>query len=874
MADIVTVQGRAVDPQGNGIRNLKVKVEHSGKVEQQDTNSDGSFEFQVPPDTRVRLTYPAEAENFVLPRGGLVLLQPHVDIKLDDVGYEPAAGIVSGVVERQVLKEGKVSWAPLTGLEAVILDRSGRQLSQVKTDPTGRFQYFNPGEQSLTLRFPAEYYSPTEGRFILEDNNEIKLMVDPTRPFELYETVRYTLAAPRVIVQVTDGNQGLNGALVSLRYLDQVRELAPAWQTDEFGICRFDNLMPGRVEVDFPPRFRDSGGNTWELPGGEQEKKQFTLAGGDSKFIEAVVYQKEEHHIVWSVFSDSDDTPVAGILVEVRDEKGENVIDRKLTDETGTVDFILAREGEYQVRVYDDERATAEPRREKVLVQSTYRGRTRTPGPPSTPRTRTTSSLTAPQSSPNGPVAESVIDATAYPILTEEVSYPTPAPRAYGAGAAGTGSMSQTVESTLRDVLGWRPKTTDPKGFTAALTQSFNLKWVEGHTEATWVPRNYAVAVQADMGAITGAQASIYARAKVAVDQSLPLLDRLTSLRTDILPEDQEATRCIVRSELTQLVNELGVEGGPRVQRVDELFNYLLGLPPAEQTPLTVEQLLYAQELVHNPDIINTTMPKPKPWPPTSWTSASPGPFPKWWPQAGTHLGELGLRFGMQRGRVNTIEDEQDLTNFIILVDYITGLWQTWIAQRSYFNRTNTVQPFFGTQMVLLSRALAVVSESVQEVNFTMDSVFLGPAERQTLQLSFTGYIDLPPFVVPDGVPPPDPTYYFDNASPLYVSELLDWIDRVASEEGPRFIQDSGKDGVAALNPTLNNLRAYARGALLLLKKSPTNPFPGVQDPNTSPLPKGYKTPRVQRAISELADSLDQAYSLAYQIQGLQIPTE
>ena len=114
-------------------------------------------------------------------------------------------------------------------------------------------------------------------------------------------------------------------------------------------------------------------------------------------------------------------------------------------------------------------------------------------------------------------------------------------------------------------------KITDPKGFTAALTQSFTLKQVEGHTEATWVPRNYAVAVQADMGAITGAQASIYARAKVALDQSLPLLDGLTSLRTDILPEDQEATRSIVRSELTQLVNELGMEGGPRVQRVEAL---------------------------------------------------------------------------------------------------------------------------------------------------------------------------------------------------------------------------------------------------------------------------------------------------------------
>ena len=169
------------------------------------------------------------------------------------------------------------------------------------------------------------------------------------------------------------------------------------------------------------------------------------------------------------------------------------------------------------------------------------------------------------------------------------------------------------------------------------------------------------------------------------------------------------------------------MEGGPRVQRVDELFGYLLGVPiplppniPAY--PITADQLVTAQEKRDN-----STSPTPER--PTTWPTQVP------WPPT-SHLGELGLRFGMQRGRVNTIEDEQDLTNFIILVDYLTGLWQTWITQRPYFNRLpSTYQPYFGTQLVLVSRALAVVGEAVDEVNFTMDSVFLGPAERQTLQL-------------------------------------------------------------------------------------------------------------------------------------------
>jgi hypothetical protein len=39
-------------------------------------------------------------------------------------------------------------------------------------------------------------------------------------------------------------------------------------------------------------------------------------------------------------------------------------------------------------------------------------------------------------------------------------------------------------------------------------------------------------------------------------------------------------------------------------------------------------------------------------------------------------------------------------------------------------------------------------------------------------------------------------------------------------------------------------------------------------------VPKGYATSRVQRSIRELADSLDEAYRLAYQIKGLTIPNE
>jgi hypothetical protein len=641
-----------------------------------------------------------------------------------------------------------------------------------------------------------------------------------------------------------------------LIYLD--REVkASEGLTDNSGVYRFADLVPGLVEVMVPESFRDGGDTLWELSEAGREKRRTVTLDGAVPAPVNVGYREEKHQILYTVRSKDDKRPVANVLVRVRKPGDEEVLDEDMTNSDGQVTLHVPHKGLYKVFVYHADQPAAKPLSEQhVSVHSTSWHEAFIDLDPAFNRANVDG---------NGSLAEPEIDVTAYPILTEEVSFPTPAPRSYGPGAAGTGSIGQTVEIALRDVLGWRPKAGDSKGFTAALTQSFNLKWVEGHTEATWVPRNYAVAVQADMGAITGAQASIYARAKVALDQSSPLLDGLTSLRPDILPEDQEAIRSIVRSELTQLVNELGLEGGPRAQRVDELFGYLLGLQPNSISPPvpTAEQLVYSQEWSKR---VPVPLVAPKPYPPG-------GPWPdKTGHPLSTHLGELGLRFGMERVRVDTIEDEQDLTNFIILVDYITSLWQTWIAQRPYFNRLDKkgYEPYLGTQLVLVSRDLAVVAESVQEVNFTMDSVFLGPAERQTLQLNFSDSKNKGLTIHDLPMPPPtrSGTFTFpDGTSPLFVAELLDWIDRFTSEEGPRLIQDAGKDGVSALKPTLDWLRKFARGALI-------KRFRGIQDPTKTPIPDGYQTPRVQRAIRELAESLDQAYFDASPIQPLQTPDE
>ncbi|HEY3625387.1 MAG TPA: hypothetical protein VGL00_03850 [Terracidiphilus sp.] len=385
-----------------------------------------------------------------------------------------------------------------------------------------------------------------------------------------------------------------------------------------------------------------------------------------------------------------------------------------------------------------------------------------------------------------GTAQEAEIDLQAYPVLTEEVPSEVVSRPPSAGGGSGIAPIGKMAENAIRDVLSWRTKVNDPKSFILALNQSFTLKEVEGHTESTWTPRTYTV--QTDMGAITGAQASIYTRAKVALDQSLPLLDGLYALLPTLEQEDLDSMRGMVRSLFTELVNDLGIEGGPRIPRVDQLFSLLLGSP-----------------LPTDPE------------------------------RAGGQLGTLRDRFGLKRSFVTTISDEQNLTNYIVLVDYVIGLSNSWNTQKAYFARSGagTAEPFFGTQLVLLSRSLDVVAGAVKDAEFAMDSVFLGAAERQTILLDFTS---------------------IGAESSMFVAELLDWIDTAVSKELPAQLQDSGKDAIETLKLVIKNLHGFVHAAIL-----PQQPLKG--------LPPGYRTPRVQRALRLLADSLHETYRLAQKIK-------
>jgi carboxypeptidase family protein len=382
----------------------------------------------------------------------------------------------------------------------------------------------------------------------------------------------------------------------------------------------------------------------------------------------------------------------------------------------------------------------------------------------------------------SGEVREAFTDLAAYPVLTEEVSttgVPAPAAGGTGGGGGGGAAYGQVVDQAMRDVLGWRPGG-DLGGFQAALTGAFQLREVEGHTEWAWQQRGYAV--QADMGALTGAQAAIYARAKSALDQILPLLAGLTPLNPALFPpQDLEAIRTVITAELQELVSELALQGGPRIQRVDQLFQLLTGERAGSKNL--------------NPDVVQG------------------------------NLGTLRDRFGLTTDEIDTVDEERIVTNFRIVVEQVLSLQATWGNDRGLLAPLDP-RASFGTILIWLSRSLEAVCESVGDLNFALDSVFVDAAQRQVLELKFHG------------------------EEALLLSDLLDWVDRASRDEGPRIIQDAGKDGVFAFAPVLRRLRDLIQKTQKAAK-------------HDSRLPQGLRTPRVERALQVLVAQLDEATELA-----------
>jgi hypothetical protein len=423
------------------------------------------------------------------------------------------------------------------------------------------------------------------------------------------------------------------------------------------------------------------------------------------------------------------------------------------------------------------------------------------------------------------PAKESVVDLSSYPILTEEVGYP-PSPLSKpgsgpgSSGAGGAGGLGAVAARAIGDVLGWKTNAADAKGFVGALTQSFSLTEIEGRTESKWNPKTYTV--QTDLaGGITGAQASLYTRAQVAQEKCLPLIDGLYELDPKSDPEYVKALKEMAKSQITEIVKQFGIVP-PSILRVNTYFEILLGVDRKklihQEERLEKETSGLRVHLQTDPDRIGGTL----------------GDIRKIY-------GIYFQRDGHDNPLSNSIEDEQDITNFRVISDYMTSLLLTWLENFKYFQLSTalggTKMPaFLGTQLILIGRQFNVVSETVNEVRFALDSVFIGPNERQQLLLEFP--------VLSGGYQPPS----------MYLEDVLTEIESTVTEEGPRLIKDGGR--IALYNnvrPVLHTLVDMVEGA--------RNPQ------NVMQLPDGFRTPRVHRSIDDLRDQLVYLRRLVEQVE-------
>ncbi|HEX4959955.1 MAG TPA: carboxypeptidase regulatory-like domain-containing protein [Thermoanaerobaculia bacterium] len=668
----------------------------------------------------------------------------------------------SGLAVEAVLASDDGESIPLPGVGIALLSKSSGTLAGT-TVTSGRRVFFGdlpPGVYILDITPPPPYKgSPVE----LEDPTQqgVAVVVGSEYPPEPL-VLRFHKALCRIVgaVLLEDGREAWEGIQVVLKSL--TGNVMQTTKTGPDGGYLFNGVPPGLhlLELVDTKILREK--EHW-VPDSFSQKVHTKV--GSPVPAQPFVLAKDTHTITIRTF-DSDGEPLPFTPVDVLTKDG-NLIKTYSTGADGVTVVKLDAAGIYRV-AYRDEFLEEVVVNSDVAVNIRRRSHHR-PGPPS-----------------GFGGGETTIDIP-YPLITESASmgggsWGSPAPPS-------STDLGQTVQDALRSVLNWRSAgfNGDAKGFVAALNQSFTLTQTQGHTEFTWTPRSYA-AVQSGLGALTGAQASIYTRAKVALDQIMPLLAGLYPLLADADPQNVEAMRAIVSSGLTELVNEFGLEGGPRVLRVDDLFRQLTGFGSAAT-------------FNPNPELVK-------------------GQFD-----------QLATVFGLRRKHVNTIDEEQDLTNFLIIVDYTLGLQQSWLTQRPFFTRGSGSEPFLGTQLVLVERSLSVVAESVREVYMAMDSVFVGKEERQVVELTF------PPFTGDTG------------PSSLFVSELLGWIDQVASNEGPQLLKDGGKQGVISFQPTVQRLAFLARNALLPFQTAPN-------------LPKGYRTARVQNALAELADHLNETSSL------------
>lgn len=252
-----------------------------------------------------------------------------------------------------------------------------------------------------------------------------------------------------------------------------------------------------------------------------------------------------------------------------------------------------------------------------------------------------------------------------------------------GGDSGSTTTTTSRATSPLRSALGWRD-TASAADIKRALIETFPITVVDGRNVVEVRERGFRLQTSGDGSTVaSGAQLALYTRAKAIVDQMRPLLG-LDPLSNEPDAENIAAIKALIGPTLTEILDQLGAEGGPTVVRVDNLLKLLVG---------------YEVKAV-----------------PAS-------------PNQDSYLGDYGLALGLDPDDVNTIAEELIVTEYNTLCQFGVMLATIWERERCKFESSKS-GPYLGTQSVRIERALTCVLESVRETKRAYDSILIGAGDR------------------------------------------------------------------------------------------------------------------------------------------------
>jgi hypothetical protein len=393
---------------------------------------------------------------------------------------------------------------------------------------------------------------------------------------------------------------------------------------------------------------------------------------------------------------------------------------------------------------------------------------------------------------------------TGFPLQVYD-SYSMPS----GGGGASSAAPSarSAVDAQMKAVLGRSTGSGGVTGTLAALDRSFQPVVSGGVDTWVWQPQSYVV--QSDIGAgVTGEQASLARLAASIGDEILPLISGLEPLvpEAKVNPDEITAAKSIVASSWPAFVSEVGTDGGPRVTRAVSLLQdaatslVTLGILLATYTSGTSLADIY-----------------PPPWDgggPTTFDWSKPGAPPSGWPAP-------------SRANVVTADDEANYTNFVIASDRMQMVITVFEALYYVPGGQAPSSKDRGFLVTLLQRALDSAGEAADAVYAALDSVNLGPDERDII-------------FVP-GTDPSAASTTPPYAGTLTVEDIVSWAASFPAQEASSLLQDAGNVGINSIKNRAERVQT-AVGQLQAFAASG---------------PPGLAHPRVTYALQILSDAVD-----------------